>query len=230
MEALYASFDVNQTAVEEMRMSEYPQLEKLQKEYNSIKKELKDSNHNQSSKLELFKKQLELEEKLKKMQAKDQMLIDLKTLIAKEKDIFQTIGNDMISSNVEQEIWQNFLKIVYLSNSLFILKHNQLVIEGDQKKINEFKSREKEIVTILDSLEANTIKEINIIQGKFPSPEREEELKSLQAKLATSNKIKNRLLSGIQKDLSLKIQEKDLLEHFERENKEKTENLIKSDK
>lgn len=213
LQALYASFDEDQLAVEGLRIVEYPQLEAIQKEYSATRTQRREENYVQNgeevakTKLSLYQKQLELEMKLQKAKERDQILLDLKHLLAKEREIYANIGNDLISANVEDSIWKKFLKIIALNKHHFLFKDGNLSIQdiGENKK--QLQLMTNEIVAILDGQKANINKELVVIQGKFSAPDRDEELKGLQSRLSKIDKIKSRLLSGIAEDLMLKDQE-----------------------
>lgn len=213
LEALYASFDEDQLSVEGLRIVEYPKLESIQKEYVATTTLRRDENFAADdkkltdAKLSLYQKQLELEQKLQQAKARDQLLLDLKQLIAKERDIYLGIGNDMISANVENVIWKNFLKMIALNNHHFVFQNDKLSIQDISENNNQLQLMANEIVSILDGQKANINKEIVVVQGKFPSPERDDELKSLQTESIKIDKIKSKLLSGISEDLMLKNQE-----------------------
>lgn len=223
LEALYAAFDTNQTAVEGLRIVEYPKLIALQNEYSAVKSQLLalsvNTDDTKESKVSLYQKQLDLEQKLNQAKHDDSLLVDLKNLIAKEREIYQMIGNDMISAKVVDAVWQKFLQIIPLNNHEFILKEEKLTIANGQERAAKLKIAANEIAAILSAQQVTIEKEKATIQGRFSSPERGEEIKVLQAKINTLERIKSRLLSGIQEDLLLKNQEKDLLNRIELEMK-----------
>lgn len=223
LEALYASFNTDLAAIEELRILEYPKIDAAQKDFYSIKgkrvgkSDQPDGKAVQDVQVSLYQKQLVVEENLKALKSRDQQLLDLKALVAQERDIYQGIGNDMISSNVNEEIWQKFLKLVALNNVQFTFKDGKLNLEykaDDEKKLQALT---QEIVAILDSQEAAIHKEKGVLEGKFPSGAKDEELASFKSQLNTINKIKSKLLSGIKEDLMLKNQERHLFERIKAE-------------
>lgn len=209
-EALYASFDASRLAVEALRIVEYPVLESIQKEISETKSKrldqesVEDTQKERDLKLSLYQKQLELEEKLTLAKARDQILADLKTAISNERDIYQKIGNEMISTSLDGEIWEQFLKMVSLNNEDFVFKEGTLSVHNDSEKETHLRAMAKEIASELDRQKAAVDKEQIIVEGKFPSPERDEQLKSLQSQIHAINKVKSSLLSGVEEDLFLK--------------------------
>ena len=229
LRALYAAFEVAQSTVEELRISEYPQLDSLQKEYTLIRHQrtdkdlLDDKKKTYDLKLSVYQKQLELEEKLRAAKKQDKILADLKALIAKERDLYFSIGNDMISSNVDEEIWKKFLRIITLNSGRFAFENGKLAIQDNSENEKKLQTLLAEIVAILDHQKNAAEKEKVVIQGKFPSSERDEELQSLQMRLNTINKLKNKLLSGMQEDQAIENQERLLFESLETTKKKKIE-------
>lgn len=219
MSALYAGFGQDLAAVEELRIEQYPVIDDLQKEYADAKADTTESTENSKKALEakvaLYQKQLEIEEKLQKAKGQDQLLVDLKSALAKEKEIYQVVGNDMISSDVEEGLWSNFLEMITLNQGRFVFEKGKLLSPDHQEKDKELQLLLDKITAILKDKEMQIEKDISIAQGKFPSPQRDEELKALQAKLFSINKMKNKLLSGIQEAEILQQREQQLLKQIQ---------------
>jgi len=217
--ALYGAFGQNVSAVEGLRIKEYPALIDLQNEYTAAKAATQafteDSPKALKAKVASYQKQLEIQEKLQKAKARDQLLIDLKSALSKEKEIYQGIGNDMIASEAEEAIWSRFLEMVSLNQKRFVFEDGKLLAPNHEESDKKLQTLIEEITAILQKQEQQINQEIGITQGKFPSQQREEELKSLQANLSSIGKMKNKLLSGIHATDSLHEQEKLLLKHIE---------------
>lgn len=234
LKALYASFDADQLAIEELRIKEYPAVDSLKKELLQVKNQrfensVKSQEGKQAldSKLTVYQNELEIEQKLHDAKTYDQMIADLKTLVAKEREIYQNIGNDLISANADAGIWERFLKIIRLNHHHFSFKDGTLAIHDTQDNEKKMMSLVDEIVAIINKEIHAVNHDIVISQGSFSSSERDEELKRLQAKLVTYQKMKSRLLSGVNEDLSLKKQEQILFERIQDKAMEKQDNADK---
>jgi mono/diheme cytochrome c family protein len=218
-QALYAAFENNLKAVEGLRIEEYPKIESIQKEISGTrtlrKEEVVASTGKTESMLSLYQKQLELEQKLLHAKARDRNLSDLKQLIVKERDIYNVIGNDLISANADGVIWKRFLQMIALNADDFTFKDGKLSLQANTEKQKKLQTAAKEIALILDGEKADIDQDIVVAKGKFPSPERDEELKTLQSQLTMIDKIKGKLLSGANEDLDLKDQEKELYQRME---------------
>lgn len=210
-QALYAAFENDQSTVEELRIAEYPKLESIQKEDVATKTKRREQLATSADKdvtdmkVSLYQKQLELEQQLQKAKARDRILLDLKQLIAKERDIYFSIGNDLISGN--EAIWKKFIQMINLNAHQFVFKDGKLSIQDMSDNRKQLQLMAKEITSILDNEKADVDKEIIAVKGKFPSSERDEELRGLQSQLTKIDKIKSKLLSGINEDLVLKDEE-----------------------
>jgi mono/diheme cytochrome c family protein len=215
--ALYASFGQNLAAVEELRIQEYPVLDALQQEIIESKAALTDTSNADSqnlvqAKVVRYQKQLEIEDKVHQAQAGDQLLIDLKAHIAKEREIYQIIGNDMISADVDQAVWGSFLELINLNQGQLTFKDGKLSL--NDKNREKLEALAQQISSLLSSQEKQANQEITVIQGKFPSSERDLELKMLQSKISMLSKMNQKLLSGFHESVSLKEQEKELFEQI----------------
>ncbi|HEV8052752.1 MAG TPA: hypothetical protein VGP47_09665, partial [Parachlamydiaceae bacterium] len=113
-----------------------------------------------------------------------------------------------------EPIWEKFLKIIALNNVQFVFKDAHLNLKyksEDEKKLQELTN---EIVAILDGQESVIKKEKGILEGKFASLTKDEELNNLKLQQNKINKIKSRLLSGLNEDLRLKSEERLLFERL----------------
>lgn len=226
LEALYRTFDSGLLAVEQLRILEYPKIDSVEKEYSALKAKgfdedaLKDSQKIKELKLSSYQKQLELKDKLNQARARDQFLIDIKVLIGKEREIYQGIGNDMISANVSDVIWQKFLDIIACNQSYFVFKSGRLFIQDHQEQEKKLWLLVDEIVAIFDNQETQVDQEKIMVEGRFPSPEKDQGLKSLEASVTAISKLKSKLLSGIHEAFRLKDQTRSLFDRFEAESPE----------
>lgn len=216
--ALYASFGQSLSAVEDLRIEEYPMLDSLQKEYAIAKAATaglnEDSQKALEAKVKSYQQQLEIENKLQQARARDQLLIELKSALSKEKEFYQSIGNDMISSETEEGIWSRFLEMIKLNQKRFVFEEGKLLAPDHSSQDKKLTMLVDEIVAILQKQEQQITQEIAISQGKFPSMQREEELKALQASLASIGRMKNKLLTGIKETDYLRQKEQLLLKQI----------------
>lgn len=217
--ALYAAFGQDLSAVEELRIEEYPILDRLQEEYGAAKAVTMDLSEDSKKALEAkvasYQKQLEIEEKLQTAKARDQLLMDLKAALSKEKEIYQGIGYDMISAEAEEAIWSRFLEMITLNQKRFVFEEGKLLSPDHEDQDKKLKALVDEIASILQKQEHQIDQEIAITRGKFPSLQRDQELKASQAQLSSISKMKNKLLSGIHETDALRQQEQLLLKQIQ---------------
>ena len=200
--SLYAAFDTAVQQIVKVRIEEYPKIDTLQTEYDQVQKSraeeyqsAQDSGKPLDSTLSLYKRQIELGNQLEQLKSTDKILDDLKELVLKQRELYQAIGNDMISAGVEEADWKLFIQIVNLNKGRFAFVDGKL-------QINSQEDAQKQIQKLADEIAAIFDKKIT----ELPSEK--------NPKAAAFTKLKGRLLSGVVEDASLKRQEGKLLNHF----------------
>ena len=206
MEALYKAFDEPAIELENKRIAEYAAVDALQNKYSEIQKrqrtafaEAQEDAKAVKAATALYQQQLEIGEELKQRQMQDEQYVDLRKLMEKERDIFQGIGNDMISANLSGEpIWQHYLKMVALNGQHIDVADGKLSLKDDVEAEKQSAELAKQIVNILDAKSAALENEKVIVAGKLPSSDRDTAMHQLSTQAATYNKIKARLLTGME--------------------------------
>jgi len=193
-EALYQTFESAKIKIEHERIAEYEKLATKQKESDEILNQRQNPTLNDLDAIALFKKQLEINAELKKLQARDQIFIDRKLSVEKQQLIFLSIGNSFLSANVDDSTWKSIIKIIKNYNDP---KESNLIAQ--------------EITQTLDAATKKMEEERVATQGKLASPNRDAELHDIDLQIATSKRLKNQLLSG--------LKEVDVLSNEAKENK-----------
>lgn len=200
-EALYKAFDQAAFQLENVRISEYTHLSGAQNEYEEVQKQqkaaFKEAQHDPKAyqaAVDLYKKQLEAAEALRKYQDKDQLMVELRKQIAKERDVYQNIGNQLLSAKLENEpLWQSFLKLIALNDHRFSFEGNKIYLNSVPNK--EQAALVKQIVGAID-VKIDSLEKAKMgVQGNLPT---NIELHSISAQIATYNKIKSSILSGME--------------------------------
>ena len=186
-ETLYQVFSNNGLQVEAARIAFYPQLADLERQLGVIQGE-KDSAESDQKALSLYEQELKLQKQLKSLKAQDQQFLELRKSIAKDELAYSNLGNAFLSADIDSEIWQKYLKLVNLNGNHYVYQNDKLLVNNvDNKQI-------KELVDQIDkSLEGKITKLQNerfLLLGRFPSVERETEIRGLDAKIATLTKLK----------------------------------------
>lgn len=218
---LYGAFNESEIQVDRARMKEYPDIEVLEKEIAEIQLKLnaaaggeEKNDKGVEAALDLYKKQLELSANLNKLQAKDKLLVDLRMLIAKEGDLYQAIGNDMISAGIDSVIWKALLHMIAVNEGRVKYKDGKLSIDNDPKKLALIDDNAKKISKELDAKIALEEKEKVIIEGKLQSVDREQQLNAVDARIISYKKVKARVEHNVKEIESLHKQEQEILDKY----------------
>lgn len=212
LEGLYTVFEKEELQIENLRSLSYPTLNALEQEHNKIKNEqiaaarvVETGMKPMQEALTLYQKQLEVEEKLRKAHQIDKLLVAMKQNISDEHDLYQSIGMEMLSANVNEQIWTDFLSILNLIQPLYKLSDGKLVLNTGQKQ-NKISKLVENIVGSLDASTKALAKEKVIVDGKLPSPEKEAQLRTISSLIEKNNKLKTKLLSSLEETKHLRLQ------------------------
>jgi len=224
-ETLYQSFEKAEMRIEKVRSIEYEPLNALQNEYKTTRAKQKEAYKMAElqpqalqSALNLYQKQMKLEIDLDKQQLADQRLVDLQKLLQKEREVYQGIGNDMLTINVDDGMWKIFINMIESNANRFELKNKNLTWGLDAHKEGLIENFVDEIVKMIDDRLSQIKKSAAVVQGRLPSFERNDEAKSLDAKIASYEKLKAKLLAGYEENTFLRQQEHSLYQQY-RQNK-----------
>lgn len=210
VEKLYEAFETSEQQIEDARFQSYLALESTEQKYQQLKEkqtqtarlaeEEKDSIQDA---LTLYKQQLEMEKVLKQERKIDRTFIELKQLISNERQIYQNIGYDMLSANVDSTIWSDYIKIISSIKPPFKLVDGKLTPSSEQSS-DEIQQLVDLIVTKLDANITALKSDKIIVEGKLSSPAKEAELRSLTAQIEKNEKIKAKFLSGLEEVAKLR--------------------------
>lgn len=226
-ESLYQVFEKAENQIEQARAMDYEELETLERNYKETKEKQRSANKSvQAGKqsidvaLTLYQQELQEGKLLRQHQKIDRLLTQLKKLVIKEREIYQSIGFDMISANVDDAIWENYLNIIRLVEQPFDIVDGKLTLNDSiTAKNRKMIDLTDKIVAILDTAISAKKKEKTIIEGKLPSTQRDAEFRTVSAEIDKSNKLKNKLLSGLKEIDQLRYQEVGVFEDYQIEKK-----------
>lgn len=221
--ALFNTFDVSEYAVEQARVKEYPDLEKLQNEYaaaaekqNRFLSEVQEGKTASKAAVETYQQQLAIASKLQEKQKTDELLTQLKTMIGKEWAIYQSIGLNMITLASDHDgDFEALLKAISALKGRFVMTSSGLEMKQRDSLEKEVASLGQQIVAHVDSLIAGLEKERTLLLGRIVSPEVSEELHANGAKISAYNKLKVKVISGFEEAVRVRQQEKALYDKFQ---------------
>lgn len=209
---LYQVFTHMNLQVEDARIVEYGDLNKVQKQYDAIQKERQKTAESDQQALALYAEQLKLNGEMKILKTRDQIFTDMKNLIDQEEAVYATIGNTFLSNHVEDELWNDFLNLIKLNTNRFTFENKKLI--SDKNNSNNLKRSElsNKIVAIFDNKISQLDDKKLIIQGKLPSQTRFNELHAIEIEVANEHKLKALFLSRLKQAELLRSQEVEKLE------------------
>lgn len=222
--AIYHAFDNALFQVERARIAEYPALDKLQTEYAEIKNQhdklfdqIQQGIPSTKEALEIYKKELDVMEKIRQRQELDQILQDMKSLISREAEIDKSIGISIQAKSPDRETsWDDFLKIINLNGERFVFSNGSLAFKNEPEKEKEVAVLAENIVKaydrVLDSLQHQKI----LIQGKIASSERAVELANLAAEISLYEKTKNKVIAGTEEAARIRKKEEALFQQYKK--------------
>lgn len=201
-QAVYYAFDTTQVMLEEARVARSEQLNQAMRQ----EKELQQQQMQQASLVmqgkevpqkatELYQQRLEVEQKIKQMKLEDQLLVDMKAEVKRERDLYYNLGVSLIAKNMSEAALENYNQLIRLQAGRYSFEKDELTLKknGDsaQKSRELRKKIEQELDEKIDELE----KEQQLLEGKMISAQRREELASNQADLDAFIKLKARLIT-----------------------------------
>lgn len=217
--AIYRVFDNAEFEVERARIEEYSQLALIQKELQKARQlresldrgALEDSSQKQSA-IDAYRKELDLEAKLKEKEKADSLYQLLRQKIKQEKDLYSASGLGFLAANLDSIVINEFLKLISLSENRFELKDNMLVWSDKNFNMDTFNEIKENIERSLDGLIKLEEGQKAIVEGKLPSAERAKELNVIEARIDSAKKQKIRFVTNLSEAMRLKNEEKQIFE------------------
>lgn len=161
---LYDVFDEKIQAVEESRAAEYAQLEKNQKELREAKQRLYED-------LELTPGLPELNKAVEKGEALDALYVELIQKIREEREIFDTLGRQVIAAKLSEPLVRDFFNVIRSDKTAF-----ERVISALDQEIAAYQAR------------------IDREEGDIRSPERGKTIQNLMDEQATYINLRTKLI------------------------------------
>lgn len=216
--AIYRVFDNAEFLVERARIEEYVHLASSQKKLNNARqvRETLDRNilteSDRKSALEAYQLELEIGAKLEAKEQSDKLYQELRQKIKQEKDLYLATGLGFLSSGMDGDILDQFLKLVVANENRFEIKNDLLIWNDSNFNEEDFNTSENNIIQELNALIKAEEEKKAIIEGRLASPDRAKELSEVDAKIDGIKKQKARFLSNLAEALRLKAAQRQILE------------------
>lgn len=225
-EGIYLAFDEADFNLERARSSYYPQLAALNKQLDDIQNkrknlyaEVKEGQREPKEAVDVYQDEFILLSRIQKLKETDNLYLQMKTNLKKERDIFDLMGKGLIQNDGEDNSLALFQKALTLLDDSYTYENGVFTYQFDADK-------SKELTTIGTKLVANMQRKIDIliqskkvVEGKISSVERSEQLSELNAQIGMLIKLKNSLIAGFEETQRLRQQQADLFEQLKAESK-----------
>lgn len=192
-EEIYKTYDTAVIQIDKARSHEHPDMRHVVELYDQIKKKRQVSSLTDQEALQLYQQELVLAKQLKELQDKDQKFIDLTASIRKEQAIYQSMGNALISADVDEELWQSFLKLLGLNAGQIEFVNEKLSINSNDDKSHQRNKIVGSMVVVFDANISAANKRKTIAEGRLPSPSRDAEIQAIELDIATQQRLKAQL-------------------------------------
>ena len=147
--------------------------------------------------LTVYQEELSALNDLKKRQEIDQLFLNLNTQISKERDLYQSIGMDIIATLKNEEDIKIFIQLINLNENRYQVIENNLQAHFDANTDQKIMAMGQELADKLQNKIDTLKKEEAILQGRMASSETNAEMAKLKAKLSSFDKLKRKILSGL---------------------------------
>ncbi len=196
-QALYRAFDIPLMKIEEARVNISHQLENLQKEEGDLNDKQKETEllvlqgkKTPQDAAAIYQKKLENGKRQGQLKQKDNLILQIKSHIAKENDIYNNLGAALISKKMDNESMEKFYAMIAQNNDLYSLNNGQLQIKEDSAFKVKIRSLRKEVEDSLNSKIDALQKESDVLKIIDPEKYKEDQadidsMKKLQVKLIT---------------------------------------------
>lgn len=213
-EALYKTYAHEMRVVDNARIHFYPVLDKLDKDYAELqtRRRLLDEKADKEA-VEVYQKELETLAERRNQEATDQILQDLMNEIEREKNLYQGVGQQIITQEKSDEALAPLLDIIAANGNRYSFKEGKLTGRFDEEnKVAGFgKTLSDNFQKEIDSLSHELI----LVQGKIASNERSAEVARLNADIHALVSLRGETLSTLEEARRSRTKQKLLLQEFQ---------------
>lgn len=229
--ALYQAFDAAKIAIESARVAEFPAIAKLQAELNAAEANVKSlyigaaEGKDTKEAVAAYEKKLQIVNQLRQQQEIDDTLQELKKVVATESEIYQSIGTGMIVQDPGSDVLQKLIEMIKLNDGRFVFESETLEYKPDPKKDAEIQKINQGIVEIINGQIEKLDKAKILQEGKIVTAQQREALVTIKSELSALNKLRIKLLSGIEEVRRQQQKETELYNKYQSKiKKENTQN------
>lgn len=209
-QALYHAFEQSQIVVDDARIEGIKQIDLLKEEQqnvrtkqNELKRNMTEGKGEVQDILPLYQKNLELDNQIRALQQNDQKLIDVKTKLKLERDLYFNNGISLMSKNLPESTLQIYFNLIRMNAGRYSLDNHQLIFQQNAKVNEEIRTDLQLIVKELDLKIAELELQRKRIEGKIISARQREDLNANQADIEAYKKMRAKLITDVEEALRL---------------------------
>lgn len=215
---LYQTFDAMQQVIEQARAKEYPSLQKIQHELEQVQSQqasidaaIKSGQSIPKDANLVYQNKLELLSQLQQHQATDQLFLELQKKLQNERTLYEDIGKELISANIDEGILKKYDALIALNKNKFTLQEGKLTLQLDKDNQKKIDILSKEIIDFLSQQIAETEKQKTIEEGKITSATRMTTIAELTTKLNSLIKLKKKIQVSLAEAQRIQEQEAEII-------------------
>lgn len=195
---LYDVFDRKIPAIEQSRAKEYVELERSEDTLRKVQEKLYETTDLAPETAgELYLKISELKKEIAQRKALDDLYVQLIFSIKEEKDIFQSIGSQLVGVKLPEKLIKDYFDLIRsYDHGNFEL---DFLLKGLDEKIAQFHE------------------EIGIEESKIRSPERTKAIQDLMEEQGTYINLKTKLLLQLANAKKVHTQQRDIYDRLQRQ-------------
>jgi mono/diheme cytochrome c family protein len=215
---IYRTFTHFGLMIDEARIHAYPELAKAQQEYRNLqhkRKSMYGIQEEAEESIKAYNDELKALAELKEWQELDRSLLALKEEVAKEKELYQNLGANIIATLKNEEDLHIFLQWLKTFEESYKWENDQLVTIFNGENEAEVRAQANILVTRLNALIGEKESQKIILEGQIASPERNNRLNELNHEINSLNKLKEKLIYSLAESLRSKQRQKHLVESYQ---------------
>jgi mono/diheme cytochrome c family protein len=225
---LYRSFDTSLSLVEKVRSQDFSDLAKAQKEYQelqeqrrSLSRKVESNKASAEEAVKSYQEELAAREKLRPLEARDQLLSQLKDAIRQEEFLYQKVGLQLLGTDqMADDEFPVLLEWIALNQDRYSDKDGSFLIHLSEENNQALAAKAQKIIEAIDQKIEILRKKVVLLQGKIQSAEIKEELSTLAVEILALQKLQNEMISAIQEAARLREKQQTFYQAWSKEPKE----------
>ncbi len=200
-EILYNQFDVSIQTIEQARAPHYQQLEALRTQLQSSQEALCNLTSSEETIGSLYAQTVKLKKAYANAQAHDETYQHIIRSLKDEREIYASLGNQVIGAELPEETIRLFFKLVEQQPLTYTIENGKLIY-------SEKSSHSDDLLRALDALIASYQHQINVQRSKISSTEIRQTIQKLVEQQTVCTNLRTKLVTQLAAAAQLRIMQK----------------------